>query len=159
MNGLFLTQEDQHIDNHTRVIHAQPHCHSKEVFKGILDGRSSGAFTGRIVVKPGAQKTDAIQSSKNLLLSEDARISPDPQLEIFADDVKCTHGATIGQLDPEAIFYLRARGIDEESAKGLLTYAFANEIIEQIKIEPLRLYLESIIARRYRKGALQGDPQ
>ncbi len=154
MNGLFLTQDDQHIDNHTRVIHAQPHCYSHEVFKGILDDHSSGAFTGRIIVKEGAQKTDAIQSSKNLLLSDDATISPDPQLEIFADDVKCTHGATIGQLDTDAIFYLRARGIDEQSARGLLTFAFANEIIEQIKIEPLRDYLEAIIARRYRKGAL-----
>ncbi|MCA9424347.1 MAG: Fe-S cluster assembly protein SufD [Candidatus Omnitrophica bacterium] len=152
MNGLFLTQDEQHIDNHTRVIHAEPHCHSHEVFKGILDGHSSGAFTGRIIVKEGAQKTDAIQSSKNLLLSDDAKITPDPQLEIFADDVKCTHGATIGQLDTDAIFYLKSRGIDEQSAKGLLTYAFANEIIEQIKIEPLREYLEQIIAERYRKG-------
>lgn len=159
MNGLFLTQEGQHIDNHTRVIHAKPHCHSKEVFKGILDGRSSGAFTGRIVVKEGAQKTDAIQSSKNLLLSDEARITPDPQLEIFADDVKCTHGATIGQLDSDAIFYLRARGIDEDSARGLLTYAFANEIISQIKIEPLRDYLEAIIARRFQKGARRGGSQ
>lgn len=157
LNGLFLTRDDQHIDNHTRVVHAEPHCHSHEVFKGILDGRSSGAFTGRIIVKPGAQKTDAIQSSKNLLLSDEAKITPDPQLEIFADDVKCTHGATIGQLDADAVFYLRARGIDEQSAKGLLTYAFANEIVEQIEIEPLRDYLEAIIAQRYRKGGQPGE--
>ena len=154
MNGLFLAQGDQHVDNHTRVVHAQPHCSSHEVFKGILGDQSSGAFTGRIVVKPGAQKTDAIQSSKNLLLSDDASMTPDPQLEIFADDVKCTHGATVGQLDSDAIFYLRARGIDEDSARGLLTYAFANEIIEQIRIEPLRDYLEAIIARRYRGGTV-----
>jgi Fe-S cluster assembly protein SufD len=141
------------VDNHTRLDHAKPHCTSHELFKGILDGHSTGAFTGRIIVRPGAQKTDAIQSSRNLLLSDNARINPDPQLEIYADDVRCTHGATIGQLDEDALFYLGTRGIDPDSAKGLLTYAFANELIEHIKVEPIRERLERFIAERYRKGS------
>jgi Fe-S cluster assembly protein SufD len=153
LNGIFLTHDKQHVDNHTRLDHAKPHCTSHELFKGILDGHSTGAFTGRIIVRPGAQKTDAIQSSRNLLLSDNARINPDPQLEIYADDVRCTHGATIGQLDEDALFYLGTRGIDPDSAKGLLTYAFANELIEHIKVEPIREKLERFIAERYRKGS------
>lgn len=151
MNGLFITRGDQHVDNHTTVEHAQPHCNSHELFKGVLDDRSSGAFTGRIIVRPQAQKTDAIQSSKNLLLSDQATINPDPQLEIYADDVRCTHGATIGQLDEDAVFYLRSRGIPSDKARGILTYAFANEVIDEIRIESIRDRLESLVAERFRK--------
>jgi len=155
MQGLFLTAGHQHVDNHTLLDHAKPHCSSRELFKGILDDKSSGAFTGRVVVRPNAQKTDSMQSSRNLLLSDSATVDPDPQLEIYADDVKCTHGATVGQLDPDAVFYLRTRGIDEAAARGLLTYAFANEVIEQIRIGPLRDHLEGFIAKRYRKEAFK----
>ena len=153
MNGLFLTRGTQHIDNHTQLDHMKPNCNSHESFRGVLDEESTGAFTGRIIVRPDAQKTDAVQSSKNLLLSDSASITPDPQLEIYADDVKCTHGATVGQLDPDALFYLQARGIDRETARGLLTYAFANEIIDQIRIEPIRDYLERLISARFKRGS------
>jgi len=154
VNGLFLTSGRRHIDNHTILDHRAPGCRSHETFKGILDGESSGAFTGKIIVRPDAQKTDAVQSSKNLLLSDSATVYPDPQLEIYADDVKCTHGATVGQLDPEAVFYIKSRGIDEASARGLLTYAFANEIIEKIDIKPLREHLERFISARFWNGAV-----
>ena len=123
----------------TRVIdHAKPHCASHELYKGILDGKAHGVFNGKIFVRQDAQKTDAKQTNQTLLLSDDAVINTKPQLEIFADDVKCTHGATVGQLDEEAIFYLRARGIGREEARSLLTFAFANDVIGRIKVEPLR---------------------
>lgn len=145
LNGLFVADGSGHVDNHLRVEHAQPHCTSWEYYKGILDGKAKGVFTGRIVVFEGAQKTDAKQTNKNLLLSEEAQIDTKPQLEIFADDVKCTHGATIGQIDSDALFYLRARGISEEVARSLLIYAFAAESLGQIKIEPLRRQLEAVL--------------
>ncbi len=145
LNGIFLVSGQQHIDNHTRIEHAKPHCSSRELYKGILDGRSRGVFHGRILVHPGAQKTDSKQTSSNLLLSDRALINTQPQLEIYADDVKCTHGATIGQLDSDAVFYLRSRGIGEQAARSLLIYAFASEIVEKIRLKPLRDQLDSFL--------------
>jgi Fe-S cluster assembly protein SufD len=148
LHGLYVITGQQHVDNHTTIDHAQPHCSSREVYKGVLEGKSQGVFNGKIIVRPDAQKTDSKQSNKNLLLSEDAIINTKPQLEIFADDVKCTHGATIGQIDPEAVFYLRSRGIAADQAKSLLTYAFANDVMERIKFQPLRERLaERLFAR------------
>jgi Fe-S cluster assembly protein SufD len=148
LHGLYVIGGQQHVDNHTTIDHAHPHCSSREVYKGVLDGRSQGVFNGKIIVRPDAQKTDSKQSNKNLLLSEDAIINTKPQLEIFADDVKCTHGATVGQIDPEAVFYLRSRGIAADEAKSLLTYAFANDVMERIKFQPLRQRLaEHLFAR------------
>lgn len=142
VNGLYLAGGRQHVDNHTRIDHAKPRCASHELYKGILDGKAHGVFNGKIYVHQDAQKTDAKQTNKTLLLSDDAVIDTKPQLEIFADDVKCTHGATVGQLAEEAIFYLRSRGIGREEARSLLTFAFANDIIGRIKVEPLRAELE-----------------
>ena len=158
LNGLYLTTDRQHIDHHTMLDHARPHCSSRELYKGILDGESSGVFNGRVIVRPDAQKTDSKQSNKNLLLSEDAVINTKPQLEIFADDVKCTHGATIGQVDQEAIFYLRSRGIGKEEARKLLTFAFASEVIGRVRYAPLRDRLrdalfQSLARRTRREGA------
>jgi Fe-S cluster assembly protein SufD len=148
LNGLYLGTDQQLIDNHTQIDHAKPHCASHELYKGILDGKAHGVFNGKIHVHPDAQKTDAKQTNQTLLLSEDATINTKPQLEIYADDVKCTHGATVGQLDAEAIFYLRSRGIGKEEARRLLTFAFANDIIDRIKIEPLRNELEGLLRQR-----------
>lgn len=145
LNGLYLADGNQLVDNHTRIDHARPRCTSHELYKGILAGRAHGVFNGKIVVHKDAQKTDARQTNKTLLLSDDAAINTKPQLEIYADDVKCTHGASIGQLDEEAIFYLRTRGIGREAARQLLTYAFANEVIQRIQIDPLRAQLEEAL--------------
>jgi Fe-S cluster assembly protein SufD len=152
LNGFFLVNGRQHVDNHTSIDHAKPHCNSHEIYKGILDGKARGVFNGRIIVRPDAQKTDSKQTNKNLILSEEALVNTNPQLEIYADDVKCTHGATIGQLDSDAIFYLRSRGIDLESARHLLTYAFAGDFINRLKIEPLRLALETSLFSRLAEG-------
>jgi len=152
LNGLYVLAGEQHVDNHLRVDHAKPHCNSWEFFKGVLGERSKAVFTGRIVVHEDAQKTDAKQSNMNLLLSEDALVNTKPQLEILADDVKCTHGATIGQIDPEAIFYLRTRGISEEAARSLLIYAFAGESIGQIRLEALRDQLQNLLSSRLPHG-------
>jgi Fe-S cluster assembly protein SufD len=135
----------QHVDNHTTIEHAQPHGSSRELYKGILDERASGVFNGRIIVRPGAQKTDARQTNKNLILSEEALINTNPQLEIHADDVKCTHGATIGQLSADALFYLRSRGIGLEEARHILTYAFVSDIIDRVKIDALRTAIHCIL--------------
>jgi Fe-S cluster assembly protein SufD len=145
LNGLYLALGDQLIDNHTRIDHARPRCASHELYKGILDGRGRGVFNGKIYVHRDAQKTDARQTNKTLLLSNEAVINAKPELEIYADDVKCTHGASIGQLDEEQIFYLRTRGIDLPAARRLLTYAFANDIISRIKIDSLRTRLEKAL--------------
>jgi Fe-S cluster assembly protein SufD len=145
LNGLYMATGKQLIDNHTRIDHAKPHCTSHELYKGILDDQSRGVFNGKIYVHQDAQKTDAKQTNKTLLLSEDAVIDTKPQLEIFADDVKCTHGATIGRLAEEAIFYLRSRGIGQEDARSLLTFAFANDIIGRVKVEPIRAHLEEAL--------------
>ena len=145
LDGLYLLSGRQHVDNHTRLEHAKPHCDSREIYKGILDGKSSGVFHGRIVVRPGAQKTDSKQTNNNLLLSDEALVNSKPQLEIYADDVKCTHGATIGQLDEDSLFYLRCRGIDRKTARSLLIYAFASEVINRIKVDSVRIELDDYL--------------
>jgi Fe-S cluster assembly protein SufD len=138
LNGLYRAAGNQLVDNHTFIDHALPHCVSHELYKGILDGHARGVFNGKIFVRQDAQKTDAKQTNQTLLLSDDATINTKPQLEIYADDVKCTHGATVGQLDAEQAFYLRARGIGAEEARALLTFAFANDIIERIRVASVR---------------------
>jgi Fe-S cluster assembly protein SufD len=148
LNGLYIASGRQHVDTHTAIDHAHPHCNSHELYKGILDGRATGVFNGKIFVRQDAQKTDAKQTNQNLLLSEDATINTKPQLEIFADDVRCTHGATVGQLDDDAVFYLRSRGIGRAEARGLLTYAFASDILNRIRVAPLREYLEAHLFER-----------
>ncbi len=152
LNGLFVGRGRQHLDNHLRVEHAAPHCSSREYYKGILDDESRGVFSGRIVVHKGAQKTDAKQTNMNLLLSPAAQIDTKPQLEIFADDVKCTHGATIGQVDEDAIFYLRSRGIDREAARALLIYAFADDSLGRIRAEAVRDQLRADLRARLPHG-------
>jgi Fe-S cluster assembly protein SufD len=138
LNGLYLANDRQLIDNHTAIDHALPHCNSHELYKGILNGNGRGVFNGKIFVREDAQKTDAKQTNQTLLLSKEAQINTKPQLEIFADDVRCTHGATVGQLSAEALFYLRSRGIGEEEARSLLTYAFASDIIDRVRVPELR---------------------
>ncbi|MCP5522676.1 MAG: Fe-S cluster assembly protein SufD [Verrucomicrobiales bacterium] len=145
LNGLYLAKGRQLADHHMVVDHAQPNCASHEYFNGILADQSRGVFHGRILIRPGAQKTDAKQTNKNLLLSNEARANSKPQLEIYADDVKCTHGATVGQLDPEAVFYLRARGIPEETARRMLVHSFAGEITHRIQHNGLREALDEIV--------------
>jgi len=138
LNGLYVAVGDQHVDNHTVLVHAKPHCPSHELYKGILSGRAKAVFNGRIVVRPDAQKTDARQSNKNILLTDDALVHTRPQLEIYADDVKCTHGATIGRLQEEALFYLRARGIGLAEARSILIHGFVGEIFDRVAFDPLR---------------------
>lgn len=138
LNGLFLAAGRQHVDNHTLIHHAEPHGTSRETYRGVLADRARGIFQGRIVVHPSAQKTSAEMNNRNLLLSEDAEIDAKPQLEILADDVKCSHGVAVGQLDAESVFYLVSRGVDSETAKNMLTFAFANEMVEKIALESLR---------------------
>jgi len=157
LNGLSLGTGRQLVDNHTVIDHASPRCESHELYKSILDGRSKGVFNGKIFVRKDAQKTDAKQTNKTLLLSDDATIDTKPQLEIFADDVKCTHGATVGQLDEEQVFYLRSRGVGTDEARDILTYAFASDIINRVHIEPLREQLEGMIQDRLRDGRVRGD--
>lgn len=152
LNGLYLLEGTQFVDNHMRVEHAKPHCASHELYKGVLDGKARSIFSGLIHVHKGAQKTDAKQSNRNLLLSPDAVANSNPQLEIYADDVKCTHGSTVGQLDEDAVFYLRSRGIGADAARSLLTYAFASDIVERIKVEPVRKDLEEFLFARLPKG-------
>ncbi|MBI3823710.1 MAG: Fe-S cluster assembly protein SufD [Planctomycetes bacterium] len=147
VNGLYLASGKQHIDNFTVIDHAQPNCASHELYKGILDDKAHGVFNGKILVRKDAQKTDAKQTNKVLLLSDDATINTKPQLEIFADDVKCTHGATIGQLDAAQLFYLQSRGIPLDAARRLLTFAFANDIVNRVRIEAIREELEARIVR------------
>ncbi len=149
LNGLYLTDGTQHIDNQTSIEHIAPNCPSHEVYKGVLDGRSHGVFNGKVYVHPEAQKTDGKQSNNNLLLSPSARVDTKPQLEIFADDVKCTHGATVGRLDEVAMFYLNSRGIGRETARTLLTYAFAADVLETIELEPLKKELEKMVLDRF----------
>ena len=148
LNGLYLGRGEQHMDNHTVIEHAVPHCNSYELYQGILDDKSRGVFSGMIHVHRDAQKTDARQSNNCLLLSEEAKIDSKPQLEIYADDVQCTHGATVGQLNEEEIFYLRSRGIGKESARNILTYAFAEKIIEHIAIPELKERAETIFQNK-----------
>jgi Fe-S cluster assembly protein SufD len=148
MYGLYLTRGDQVADTHTAIYHDQPNCRSWEVYKGILDGRSRGVFNGKVLVKPEAQKTDAKQTNRNLLLSDLARVDTKPQLEIFADDVKCTHGATVGRLDDVARFYARSRGLPAAAADRLLTYAFAAEVVDEVTLLPVRQELDRLVLER-----------
>jgi Fe-S cluster assembly protein SufD len=149
LNGLYLADGAQHIDNQTSIEHIAPNCPSHEIYKGILDGRSHGVFNGKVYVHPEAQKTDGKQSNNNLLLSPTARVDTKPQLEIFADDVKCTHGATVGRLDELAMFYLNSRGIGPETARTLLTYAFAADVLETIELEAMKTGLEKMVLARF----------
>jgi len=157
LNGLFMTSETQQSDNYTRIDHAAPACTSVELYRGILDGRSRGVFNGNIYVRKDAQKTVARQTNKNLLLSKDAFVDSTPGLEILADDVKCNHASTIGQLDESAVFYLRSRGIDEEAARHMLTYAFASDVVNQVKVAPIRIRLDQLILSRLPKGSGLGE--
>jgi len=157
LDGLHLVGDGQHVDTQIKVRHAAPFCTSHELYKGILDGKSRAVFNGRIVVDEGAQKTDAIQSNRNLLLSDDARVNSNPQLEILADDVRCTHGSTVGRLDEEAIFYLRSRGIGRADAKSILTTAFAAEITALIPVEEVRDHIDRQLAVRLPHSTSEKD--
>ncbi len=157
LNGLTLTTGVQHIDNHTTIDHAKPHCASHELYKAVLEGSSKGVFNGKIFVRRDAQKTDARQTNKSLLLSDDATIDTKPQLEIFADDVRCTHGATVGQLDEDQLFYLRSRGLGLDAARDLLTNAFASDVLNRIRLEPLREHLQAILHVRLCKGRILAE--
>ena len=151
LNGLYLLTGSQLYDTHSLMDHAKPHCTSHEHYKGILDDNSRGVFNGKVIVRKDAQKTNAFQENKNIILSESALVNTKPQLEIFADDVKCSHGATVGQLDQDSLFYLKSRGIGEDKARSILIHAFASDVIKSIKIEPVKNYLEEILEKRFNK--------
>src|SRR5437667_7456848 len=148
VDGLYMIDGNQHTDTHSMIDHRQPHCTSHQLYKGILDGKSRAVFNGKVFVRHGAQQTDAQQTNKNLLLSKEAQIDTKPQLEIYADDVKCTHGAAIGQLDEDEIFYLESRGINPALARNMLTYGFAEEVIERIKIDSIKRELDEAVLNR-----------
>jgi len=152
LEGLYITGGTQHVDNHTLIDHASPHCASHELYKGVLDDRSRGVFDGTIIVRQDAQKTDAHQTNRNLLVSENALVDSTPRLQILADDVKCTHAATIGQIDEDQMFYLRSRAISQEAARNLLIQAFVSEVLHTMRIGPLRAGLECLLFTRLRKG-------
>jgi Fe-S cluster assembly protein SufD len=152
MFGLYIPNGKQHIDNHTAVDHAKPNSNSNELYKGILKGKSTGVFNGKIFVRQDAQKTNAFQSCKNVLLSEDASMNTKPQLEIWADDVKCSHGTTTGQLNDDALFYMQARGISKDSARALLTLAFAQDVIDKFEIVAIKEYLQALIEEKIYQG-------
>jgi Fe-S cluster assembly protein SufD len=147
---LFLADKFQHIDNFVNVDHASPNCTSNQLFKGVLDEMSTGAFNGRIFVRKDAQGTVAYQKNNNILLTDDAKMDTKPQLEIYADDVKCSHGATVGQLDEDALFYLQSRGINKHEARLMLMFGFAHEVIQNIKVEPLRDRMDNLVMQRLR---------
>jgi Fe-S cluster assembly protein SufD len=149
LNGLYMLDGEQHCDHQTQIVHAQPNCYSREVYKGVLDGRSHGVFNGKVYVHPVAQKTDGKQTNNTLLLSDKAQVDTKPQLEIFADDVKCTHGATVGRLDETALFYMKSRGVSRELARRLLTYAFAADVLETIEESRVREELERMTLQRF----------
>ncbi len=144
-NGLYLLKDRQLFDTHMFMDHAVPECNSHELYKGILDDKARAVFCGRILVQQDAQKTDAIQSNRNLLLSRDAKVNTLPQLEIYADDVKCTHGATIGELDEQALYYMQTRGIDPAAGHAMLTFAFANEVLDEVRCNPAKTYIETLV--------------
>jgi len=148
LNGLYLATGSQHVDHHTVIDHASPHAESHEYFNGVLDERARGVFNGRIVVRPGAQGTDSKQTNNNLLLSEEARADSQPQLEIYADDVRCTHGATLGPIDERALFYLESRGLDPAAARAMLTYGFGAEILGRLGVPALRAHLDRLVRAR-----------
>ena len=154
MNGFYMADNTQHVDNHTRVDHLKPHTQSHQNYRGVLNGKSRGVFNGKVVVHPQAQKIEAYQNNANLLLSDDSEIDTKPELEIYADDVKCTHGATVGQLDDDMLFYLRSRAVDEQTARSLLTYAFADEIIKNINFQAIENKLENLIISRLPDSSL-----
>ena len=158
LNGLYIEDGAQHVDNHTLIEHAQPHCQSHEFYKGILGGKATGVFRGKIHVHQAAQKTDAYQANQNLLLSETAQINTKPQLEIYADDVKCSHGATIGQLDEDALFYLRSRGIGHQEAVRVLTRAFAGEVLDRVRVPALKDHLDRLVDLRLDQAAAEVAP-
>jgi Fe-S cluster assembly protein SufD len=149
LNGLYMIDGTQLFDAHTLMDHAKPNCNSHEHYKGILDDKSRGVFNGKVIVRQDAQKTNAFQQNNNILLSNESLVNTKPQLEIFADDVKCSHGATIGQMDDDAKFYLKSRGIGEEASKGILLHAFASDVVTSIKIESVRDYIENIITEKF----------
>jgi Fe-S cluster assembly protein SufD len=151
LNGLYMLDGEQHCDHQTMIVHAQPNCYSRELYKGVLDGQSHGVFNGKVYVDPIAQKTDGKQTNNTLLLSDKAQIDTKPQLEIFADDVKCTHGATVGRLDEQALFYMKSRGVSRELARRLLTYAFAADVLETIEQRDVREELERMTLARFTK--------
>ncbi|MGI0149292.1 MAG: Fe-S cluster assembly protein SufD [Thermoplasmata archaeon] len=157
LNGLFMPSGTQQVDNYTRIDHTAPACTSVELYKGVLGGKARGVFNGNIYVRKDAQKTVARQTNKNLLLSKEAFVDSTPGLEILADDVKCNHASTIGQLDENAIFYLRSRGIDEEAARNILTYAFVSDVVNQVKVAPLRIKLDQLILQRLPRGSGFGE--
>jgi Fe-S cluster assembly protein SufD len=156
--GLYITHGEQLVDTHTVLYHDHPNCRSWEVYKGILEDRSRAVFNGKVFVKPEAQKTDAKQTNRNLVLSDHAKVDTKPQLEIFADDVKCTHGATVGRLDDVALFYARSRGVPHDAAERLLTYAFAAEVIEEVTLEPVREELDRLVLGRLEAARRAGGP-
>jgi Fe-S cluster assembly protein SufD len=148
LHGIYLPRKKQHIDNHTLVDHRVPHCNSNELYKGLLNDHATGVFNGKVYVQPDAQKTNAFQSNANILLSDDAQMNTKPELEIYADDVKCSHGTTTGQLDEDALFYLKARGLGEESARRLLTSAFINDVLNKVEDDHIREYVISQLVER-----------
>jgi Fe-S cluster assembly protein SufD len=152
LNGLFLTENSQLFDAHTMIDHAMPHCNSHEHYKGLLDDTSRGVFNGKVMVRKDAQKTNAFQENNNIILSQEALVNTKPQLEIFADDVKCSHGATIGQLDAESLFYLKSRGIGEEKAKTILIHAFASDVVKSVKVKAVKEYIEEILTNKFNPG-------
>jgi Fe-S cluster assembly protein SufD len=145
LNGLYLADRQRLVDNHTTIDHATAHCGSREIYKGILADRARGVFNGKIIVRPDAQKTDAKQTNRALLLSEDAQINSKPELEIFANDVKCTHGAAIGQLDEDAVFYLRSRGLGRAEARHMLIHAFLGDVLQRMPLAPVREGIERVV--------------
>jgi len=157
LTGLYIVDGKQHVDNHLTVDHAKPHCTSREFFKGVLQDEGKGIFRGRIIVRKDAQKTDAVQTNRSLLLSDRAMVESKPQLEILADDVKCTHGATIGQVNEDELFYLQTRGVNKQTARNLLVFAFANECLSDVRIEPLRKHLSQRLLTRLPHGEMLGD--
>ncbi len=157
LNGLYLLGARQHVDNHTVIDHLAPEGTSREYYKGVLEGHARSVFSGKVIVHPGAQRTDALQTNHNLLLSENAEADIRPQLEIYADDVKCAHGATVGRLDPDALYYLKSRAIDEDAARSLLIYAFANDVLARLPLEPVRAYLERTLTARLLHGRKAGE--
>ena len=153
--GMAVQDKNQHVDTYTHVTHAVPHCKSTELFKNVLNEQSVGVFSGRILVKEGAQKTEAYQTNRNMCMTREARMFGKPQLEIYADDVKCSHGMTTGQLDEQALFYMQSRGISREEAKTLLSVAFTSDVIENVRLEPLKERLRHLVEKRFRGGTAQ----
>jgi Fe-S cluster assembly protein SufD len=152
LDGLFMTDGSQHVDNHTAIDHRVPHCTSRQLYKGVLDGTSRGVFHGKVDIRKDAQKSDADQHNPNLILSKGALVDSTPALEINADDVKATHGSTIGQLDRDAVFYMRSRGLPEDAARGLLVYGFAKEIVDRVRVDAVRRRLDDAILARLPQG-------